>query len=88
MSTNRSYLVLLMDQPDVNFGEVIKTLSTEEQDDFIELLAEISASALLVLKDAPQDIKVDALATALTAMPQEMKSTIAQFYNITQQGEL
>lgn len=87
MLDNQKFIGLLLMQEDLDFSEEFKTLPQEDQDVFVDFVLEIMTVGIKLIKDLPQDQKIQSLIEGISMFPPEIRSDLATIISNSQETD-
>lgn len=78
MTVNRKFIATILGQADNNFSETFAQFSEEDQNEFIEFWAEMMAFGIRMMKELPQQEKVETFTKGLEVLPLDLRQQMCQ----------
>lgn len=75
---NHKFIALFIGQDDIDFKEEFKALPDEEQEAFIDFIADLFGWAMRSMKRLPFDLKVETICTSMDMFPVELRKQLSQ----------
>lgn len=78
MSVNSDFIAVLMAQDDDSFVETFPQLPEEQQDEFIDAMAQTVVQGFIEMKKMPREVKIETVIFSLGMLPKEAWPIMAE----------